>query len=141
MTGHNNQPDNITVSRELLRQVLSGIFVTQETLPVYREIKALLDAPAVEPAFLGYMNAGHLQKMQQGLLHSGYVYRDGGGIDEVAVFTAPQAQQPAPPAEVPLLSLVEIADITAPWSRVRSDYTIGIARCVEQAVRQKAGLK
>lgn len=57
------------------------------------------------------------------------------------LFTAPQAQQPAPPADVPLLSLVEIADITAPWSRVRSDYTIGIARCVEQAVRQKAGLK
>lgn len=100
--------------------------------------------PAVDPAFLGYMNAGHLQKMQQGLLHSGYVYRDGGGIDEVAVFTAPQAQQPAPPADVPMLTPEEIdaaLHVALPsLSYDSEDAFITGVRVGEKLVRQKAGL-
>lgn len=60
---------------------------------------------------------------------------------------APQAQQPAPPADVPMLTDEEIIAAIASAKKVPTTYAgwvrdqrIEYGRAIEQAVRQKAGL-
>lgn len=52
----------------------------------------------------------------------------------IPLYTTPPA---APVAKLEPLTIREIADLTAPWGHVRSDYSIGIVRAAEAAHNAK----
>lgn len=145
--------EHITVSRELLRKVLepieratetamhqtlvaripeSGLFsgIAQDLNWAATELRAALEQPAVE----------HSEKDRR-CECCGYMtyHREHLGC----IRAAPQAQQPAP-ADVPLLTNEEIGKALG-FGEYTTDSTratmTGIAHAIEQAVRQKAGLK
>lgn len=100
--------------------------------PAIEALQAALEQPqVVEP--VAWLLNGNFYEVQQCRLFS----KNPGEVvpGQVPLYTSPQ-----PPTEVPLLSIHELADITTPWSHIRSDYSIGIAQATEAAVRKKAGL-
>lgn len=86
--------DNITVSRELLRQVLRGLRMCDQQNQVlddtYTALRAALEQPAPVQDTTGYMNAGQVHEMQQWRAPYAYVYPKSEAGARIAIYTAPQ---------------------------------------------------
>lgn len=130
--------EHITVSRELLRQALDFVDHMQYPQRLKDALRAALEQPAVEPVAWIYQNANTESKY--------LVWDKGtGGRNWMPLFTAP-----TPPADVPLLTDDERYDL---YRQVMQEHYIDslhywlqgpahkYAIAIEQAVRQKAGLK
>ena len=143
--------DQITVSRALLRQAIDALSDTQTDgespqwdieKAAYDALRAALDAPAVEP-YGYYFREDHTKFAMPG---TGFRLGSTPPSDAevcIPLFTAPKAPQPAPPADVPMLTDDEIrklADKADEWQE-SAEYALAYARAIEQAVHQKAGLK
>lgn len=147
--------DQITVSRELLWQALRALRMCNQQDQVlddmYTALRAALDAPVQEPdkEALQFLTdvvtaAGLLEHGRQCKALAKRI--SNGAFSLRKRFTAPQTQQPAPPADVPKLTDEEIFDLADPFGAfqygdAQGDKCKDFARAIEQAVRQKASIK
>lgn len=107
-----------------------------------RVIPQAAPAPQVEPvawAQLGLRNGHTYVRMH----YEGHLYPPPADVQRnlnlVPLYAAPQ---PAPAVAAPVqpLTIRQLADITAPWSFIRSDHSFGIAQATERACAEAWGV-
>lgn len=131
--------DKITVSRELLRQtidLLDDMLAPGATFST-ASLRAAVEQTAVEPVAYQYQDTDGKWCNFVGPRHYADTVADGCWPIH-ALYTAPQPQQSAPvQGPVPLLTDEEVSHIAVANAIEFHEF----ARAIEQAVRQKAGIK
>lgn len=124
----------ITVDKDLIEQALISLEIGDQFNPglARATLRAALAEPAVEPV--------DIEELAHSALQEALSY--GLGLDLfVRYFKTVQKASPPPPAEVPLLTNAEVAKVVEAATCGRTPAAVRVARAIEQAVRNNAGLK